>query len=330
MLDLRRRQFITLLGGAAAAWPFVARAQQDVPMPVVGYLGSASLATSDMQLAGLLRGLEEESIVAGRNAAIEYRWSDGRYDQLSPMAGDLVARKVFVIVAGGLPAALAAKAATSAIPVVFVMGADPVTSGVVPSLGRPGGNITGVSQYYSALGGKRLELLRELVPAAAIVAVLTDPGNPNSESHLSDVQNVARATGQKVVVATARNESEIDAAFAKFTGAHANALLVADDPLFTVNRKKIIAMAASSRLPAIYYTREYTTDGGLISYGSSTFENYRLAGGYVARIIKGTKPADLPVLQPTKFELVINRTTAKALGLTVPQTLQATADEVIE
>ena len=310
--------------------PFTARAQQSSPMPVIGYLGSSSLAASDIQLAGFRHGLEEESFVEGRNAAVEYRWSDGQYDQLPAMATDLVDSKVLVILASGLPAAIAAKAATSTISVIFVMGADPVTSGIVPSLSRPGGNVTGISQYYGALGGKRLELLREIVPAATIVAVLTDPNNPNSENHLSDVQSVARATGQKIVVAAARNQAEVEAAFAKFAREQANALLVAHDPFFTVNRKRIIALAAQARLPAIYYTREYATDGGLISYGSSTFENYRLAGGYVARIIKGTKPSDLPVLQPTKFELVINRKSAKALGLAVPQTLQVIADEVIE
>jgi putative tryptophan/tyrosine transport system substrate-binding protein len=327
---MRRRDFITLAGGGAAAWPLLARAQQGISIPVIGYLGSASRASSDNQLAGFHRGLEEESFVESRDATIEYRWSDGQYEQLSPMATDLVARKVLVILASGLPAALAAKAATSTIPIIFVMGADPVTSGIVPSLVRPSGNITGVSQYYGALGGKRLEMLREIVPTAAIIAVLTDPNNPNYESHLSDVQSVARATGQKIVVAAVRNEAEVDAAFARFSSEHADALLVADDPFFTVNRKRIIALAAQARLPAIYYTREYTIDGGLMSYGSSTYENYRLAGDYVARVIKGATPPDLPVLQPTKFELVINRNTAKALGLTLPQTFQATADEVIE
>jgi len=306
------------------------RAQQSTATVNAGYLGSSSLAASDVQLAGFHRGLEEESLIEGRDVAIEYRWSNGRYDRLPPLAIDLISRKVLVILASGLPAALAVKALTSTTPVVFVMGADPVTSGTVPSLSRPGGNITGVSQYYGALGGKRLELLREIVPAATIVAFLTDPNNPNSESHLSDVQNAARTKGQKVIVASARNEAEVDAAFAKFASEHASALLVADDPFFTVTRKRIIALAAQLRLPAIYYTREYTTDGGLLSYGSSTYENYRLAGGYVGRIIKGAKPADLPVLQPTKFEMVINRNTAKALGLAVPQTLEAMADEVIE
>jgi len=325
---VRRREFIAVLT-SAAAWPLVVRAQQ-AAVPVIGYLGSSSLASSDNQLAGFHRGLEQGSFAENRGAKIEYRWSDGRYDQLQPMAVDLVDRKVGVILAAGLPAALAAKTATSTIPIVFVMGADPVTSGMVPSLNRPGGNVTGISQYYGSLGGKRLELLREIVPGATLVGVLTDPNNPNSEGHLSDVQNVARATRQKIVVATARDVDEIDAAFAKFVGERANALLVADDPFFTVNRKKIVVLAAQSHLPAIYYTREYPTDGGLVSYGSSTFENFRLAGGYVGRIIKGAKPADLPVLQPTKFELVINRKTAKGLGLSVPPSLLVAADEVIE
>jgi len=281
-------------------------------------------------LTGFRRGLEEVSLAENRDARIEYRWSGGRYDELQPMAAELVDRKVGGILAAGLPAALAAKTATSTIPIVFVMGADPVTSGIVPSFNRPGGNVTGISQYYGSLGGKRLELLHEIVAGAALVAVLTNSNNPNSESHLSDVQNVARATGQKIVVASVRNEAEMDAAFTKFVSERASALLVADDPFFGVYRKKIIALAAQSHLPAIYYTREFTTDGGLVSYGSSTYENFRLAGDYVGRIIKGAKPAHLPVLQPTKFELVINRKTARTLGLNVPQSLLVAADEVIE
>jgi putative ABC transport system substrate-binding protein len=327
---MRRRDFITLIGGAAVTWPIAAPAQQSGAMPLIGYLGSSSLDSTENQLAGFHRGLEEQGLVPGRNVTIEHRWSDGHYDRLPKLAAELVGRNVDLILGAGLPATLAAKAATAQIPIVFVMGADPVTSGIAASLNRPGGNITGVSQYYGALGGKRLELLRDLVPAAAIVAVLTDPNNPNSETHLSDVKNVARAKQQQIVLAGASNEAEIDAAFAKFAGARVDALLVADDPLFGVSRKKIVALAAQFRLPAIYYTREFAADGGLISYGSSTFENYRLAGAYAGRIVKGARPADLPVLQPTKFELVINLKTAKALGLAVPQSLLVAADEAIE
>jgi putative tryptophan/tyrosine transport system substrate-binding protein len=327
---MRRRDFITVISGVAVTWPIAVVAQQGGAMPVVGYLGSASLESAQNQLAGFRRGLEEQAFFAGNNVLIEQRWSDGHYDRLPKLAAELAGRKLDLILGAGLPATLAAKAATAQIPIVFVMGADPVTSGIVASLNRPGGNITGISQYYGALGGKRLELLRDIVPAAGIVAVLTNTNNPNSETHLSDVENVARAKQQKIVVAAARDEAEIDAAITKFVGARADALLLADDPLFTVNRNKIIALAARFRLPAIYYTREFVSDGGLISYGSSTFENYRLAGTYAGRIMKGAKAADLPVLQPTKFELVINLKTAKALSLAVPQSLLVAADEVIE
>lgn len=327
---MRRRDFITLMSGVAVTWPIAVPAQQGGAIPVIGYLGSSSLESAQDQLAGFRRGLEEEAFFDGSNVRIEQRWSDGHYDRLPKLAAELAGRKLDLILGAGLPATLAAKAATAQIPIVFVMGADPVTSGVVASLNRPGGNITGISQYYGALGGKRLELLRDIVPAAAIIAVLTDTNNPNSEAHLSDVENVARVKQQKIVIGAAGNEAEIDVAFTKFVGAQADALLVADDPLFGANRKKIVALAAQFRLPTIYYTREFVSDGGLISYGSSTLENYRLAGTYAGRIIKGAKAADLPVSQPTKFELVINLKTAKALSLAVPQSLLVAADEVIE
>ncbi len=261
---------------------------------------------------------------------IEFRWADGHYDLLPAMTAEFVSRKVSVFLAGGLPSALAAKAVTATIPIVFVMGADPVTSGVVSSLNRPGGNVTGVSQYYGALGGKRLELLRAIVPAVTTIAVLSDPNNPNADSHLSDVQSAARAMGQKIEIATARTEVEIAVAFSSFVHERAGALLVADDPLFSVRREQIVSLAAEQKLPAIYYAREFAAAGGLISYGSSSKENGRLAGVYVGKILNGAKPEDLPALQPTKFDLVINLKTAKRLGLTVPQTLLATADEVIE
>jgi putative ABC transport system substrate-binding protein len=324
---MRRREFIAGLG--AVAWPLAARAQQ-AGVPVIGYLGSSSLNVSADQLAGFRQGIKEATFVEGGNVAIEYHWSEGNYERLPAMAVELARRQVAVILASGLPAALAAKTASPTIPIVFVMGADPVTSGVVSSFNRPGGNVTGVSQFYGALGGKRLELLREIVPAATTVAVLTNPNNPNSQSHLTDVQAVARALGQKITVAAARNEAEINAAFAEFARQRADALLVADDPLFNVRRGQIAALAAQLKLPAIYYAREYAVDGGLITYGSVSSDNYRLAGGYVGRILNGAKPADLPVLQPTKFELIINLKTAKTLGVTVPPTVIARADEVIE
>jgi putative tryptophan/tyrosine transport system substrate-binding protein len=325
---LKRRAFIAALGGAATL-PVIARAQQPA-MPVIGYLGSSSLAASDNQLASFRQGLKDASFAEGRNLAIEYRWSDGQYGRLPAMAAELADRRVAVIFASGLPAALAAKAATATIPIIFVMGADPVTSGLVPSFNRPGGNITGISQFYGALGGKRLELLREIVPTADRVAVLIDPDNPNSKDHLRDVETVARAKRQEIATAAARNEDEINAAFSSFARERAHALLVADDPFFTVHRKQIVGLAKQMQLPAIYYTREYATDGGLITYGSSTNDNYRLAGGYVVRVINGAKPADLPVLQPTRFELVINLKTAQPLRLTIPPALLARADEVIE
>jgi putative ABC transport system substrate-binding protein len=303
---------------------------QQAPMPVVGFLSSSSLAASNDQLSGFRQGLEKASFVEGHNLAIEFRWCDGQYDRLPAFAAEIARSHVTVIVASGLPAALAVKASGSTIPIVFVIGADPVTTGLVPSFNRPGGNITGISQFYGALGGKRLEILREITPAAITIAVLADPGNPNYESHLADVQAVAQAKGQKIVIADARNEAEMDAAFAKFKREGADALLVADDPFFTAHRAQIVSLASQLRLPAIYYAREFAADGGLITYGSSSRENYRLAGGYVGRIINGTKPADLPVMQPIKFDLVINLKTAKALGLRVPQTLLVAADEVIE
>ena len=327
---MKRRTFIAGLGGAAAAgaWPLRLSAQQ--AMPVIGFISSSSFVASADQLAGFRRGLSEAGLVEGRNVAIEYRWSEGQYDRLPPMMAELVSRTASVILASGLPATFAAKASAATIPIVFVIGADPVTSGVVARLNRPGGNITGISQFYGALGGKRLEMLRDIVPSAATIAVLSDPNNPNAESHLNDVRAAASAMGQKIETGAARTEAEIDAAFAAFMRARASALLVADDPFFTVRRAQIISLAAQHQLPAIYYAREFPAAGGLISYGSPSSDNYRLAGGYIVRILKGDKAGDLPVLQPTKFEMVLNLKTAKALGLTIPPTLLARADEVIE
>jgi len=327
---MKRREFITLLGGAAAAWPLAARAQQSGPMPVIGYFSTHSREYDGPRLAALRRSLSEAGYVEGTNVAIEYRWTEGNYDRLAAQAAEFARHRVAVIFASSLPAALAAKAATTTIPIVFVMGADPVKLGVVASLNQPGGNVTGVTQFYGALGGKRLELIRELVPAASMIAVLTNPRNPNSEDHLSDVRAAAQAMGQRILVFPVSAASEIAPAFAGLLSQGANALLVADDSFFSTRRDQIVAQAASRAMPAIYYTREFAEAGGLISYGSNPIANYIQAGAYVARILKGMAPADLPVQQPTKFELVINLKTAKALRIEVPPTLLARADEVIE
>jgi putative ABC transport system substrate-binding protein len=326
---MKRREFIMLIVGAVAACPLSAHAQQK-PVSVIGYLSSTSLNASTDQLVGLRQGLNETGFFDGRNILIEYRWSEGRYDRLPGMAAELVNNHVSTILASGLPAVLAAKRVSASIPIVFVIGADPVASGVVPSLNRPDGNVTGISQFYGALGAKRLELLREIVPTAAKIAVLSDPNNPNAESHLNEVREAVHTIGQTIEVATARTETEIDAAFATFAREKASALLVTDDPFFTVRREQIVALAARHRIPAIYYVRGFAEAGGLISYGSSTNDNFRQAGVYVGRILNGTKPSELPVLQPTKFEMVLNLKTAKSLELTIPQSLLLRADEVIE
>jgi putative ABC transport system substrate-binding protein len=323
---MRRREFLGVMGGAAA-WPLAARAQ---PIPVIAYLSSQSAGVDAERIAALRRSLAEAGYVEGTNLAIEYRFADGNYDRLAAQATELVRQRVAIIFAASLPSALAAKAATATIPIVFVMGADPVKLGVVASLSRPGGNMTGVYQFYGALGGKRLELLRELVPKASLVAVLTNPKNPNSEDHLADVRAAARAMGQRVGVFPVSTDGEIHLTFASIANQRADALLVTDDPFFSTRRDQILAQANNRALPAIYYAREFARDGGLISYGSSAVANYGRAGAYVGRILKGTAPADLPIEQPTKFELVINLKTARTLGLLVPPSLLATADEVIE
>jgi putative ABC transport system substrate-binding protein len=330
---VRRREFIALIGAAAASallWPRPARAQQSGPLPVIGYFSSQSLDYDAPRLAAMRQSLAEAGFVEGRNVAIEFHWVEGDYDRLAGQAAEFVRQRVAVIFAGSLPAALAAKAATTTIPIVFVMGADPVKFGVVASLNQPGGNVTGVTQFYGALGGKRLELIRELVPTASIIAVFTNPRNPNSEDHLADVRTAAQAMGQRILVFPVSAASEIEPAFANLVRQGANALLVADDPFFSTRRDEIVTQAGSRAIPAIYYTREFAVAGGLISYGSNPIGNYSRAGAYLARILKGTAPAELPIEQPTKFELVINLKTAKTLGLTVPLTLQAAADEVIE
>jgi ABC-type uncharacterized transport system substrate-binding protein len=327
MNGIDRRAFTSLLAAAGAAWPLAARAQQ---MPVIGYLSSLSPSADTWRLAALRQSLAEAGYSEGVNIAFEYRWAEGDYDRLAAQAAEFVRRGVAVIFAAALPSALAAKAATTAIPIVFVMGADPVKFGVVASLNEPGANITGIYQFYGALGGKRFELLRELVPAASLIAVLTNPKNPNSEDHLADIEAAARAMGQRILVVPVSADADIAPAFAKMADARVSALLVADDPFFGARRDQLIAQANSRALPAIYYAREFVAAGGLISYGSDSTYNYARGGAYVARILKGAPPAALPIEQPTKFELVINLKTAKALGLTVPLTLHAAAADVIE
>ena len=325
---MKRRDFIAGLG-SAAAWPPAARAQQS-SMPVIGYLSSQSASADAGRIAAMRKSLAEAGYAEGTNLAIEYRWAEGDYDRLAAQTAEFVRHRVAVIFAASLPSALAAKAATATVPIVFVMGADPVKLGVVPSLNRPGGNVTGVYQVYGSLGGKRLELIRELVPKTSLIAILTNPKNPNSEDHLDDVRAAAQAMGQRILVLPVSADGDVEAVFASIAQQRADALLVADDPFFSTRRHQLVAQANGRALPAIYYTREFATDGGLVSYGSNAIANYGRAGAYVARILKGTPPAELPIEQPTKFELVINLKTAKALGLNVPPSLLARADEVIE
>jgi putative ABC transport system substrate-binding protein len=325
---VRRRELIILLGSLAVAWPLRARAQQRA-MPVIGFLSSAPPGPSS--LAAFRRGLSETGFVEGQNVAIEYRVAEGRYERLPALAADLVSRNVAVIVASGaLPSALAAKGATSMIPIVFTGVGDPVGAGLVASLARPGGNLTGFDLMSTELMPKRFELLSELVPRARVVALLVNPNYANTERIIREVQEAARGKGVQLHILKAGNASEIDTAFASLVQLHAGALVVGADPFFNTRREQIVALAAQHAVPASYEFRESAAAGGLISYGSSLSSINRQAGIYVGRILKGEIPADLPVQQATKFELVINLKTAKALGLTVPQSLLAAADEVIE
>jgi ABC-type uncharacterized transport system substrate-binding protein len=331
MFDVRRREFITLLGGAAAAWPLAARAQQP-SMPVIGFLSGRSPYESAGAVDAFRRGLDEAGYFESRNVIVEYRWAEGRYDRLPALAAELVSRQVAVIAAVGGPASgQAAKAATATIPIVFISGADPVQEGLVASLNKPGGNATGVAPLLPAMEGKRLGLLREVVPNAPLIAVLLNPASTSNFKHeLSDVQESARAVGQQLLILRASSEDEIDSAFATAAEQRAGGLLVAADPFLTSRRERIVAFAARYNIPAIYEVREFAAAGGLMSYGINLAAAYRQASNYVARILKGEKPGDIPVLQPTKFDFVINLKTARALGLAIPSGLLAIADDVIE
>jgi putative ABC transport system substrate-binding protein len=326
---MRRREFIAGLGGIAA-WPLKARAQQPA-LPVIGFLGAASPDGYAPFVGGFLRGLKEAGFIDSENVAIVYRWAEGRYDRLPALAAELVAKRVSVMVAtGGLSSSLAAKDATKTIPIVFTLGSDPLKAGLVASLNRPGGNVTGISLFAYLLDAKRVELMHELVPSATMIALLANPNNPQTDAQLADVEAACRTFGQQVVILKARSDSEIEEAFAALAQRRVSALLVSADPFFLGRRHQIVASVARHSIPAMYEWRQFAEADGLMSYGVDLVDAYRQAGVYVAKILNGAKPADLPILQPTKFEFVINLKTAKKMGLDLPAKLLALADDVIE
>jgi putative ABC transport system substrate-binding protein len=331
MFGLKRREFMTLLGGAVAAWPLAARAQQ-AAIPVIGFLSIRSAGTDAQFLVSFRQALSEAGFVEGRNVAVEYRYAEGHFDRLPALAADLVRRPVALIVAtGGTPASLAAKAATATIPIVFTTGDDPIKAGLVHSLNRPEGNLTGVTTSFGEAAPKRLGLLREILPKAAIIGVLVNPNDSiAANSETSDMRTAARSVGQRIEILQAGTERDIDTAFARLIDMGGAALLVAPNSLFVTQANQLVALAARHTIPTLYWRREFVEAGGLMSYGSNLADALRVAGVYAGRILRGAKPADLPVQQPTKFELVINLKTAKALGLTIPETFLTRADEVIE
>jgi putative ABC transport system substrate-binding protein len=326
-INIARRKFIAAVGGTAVAWPFAARTQQPA-MPVVGFLRSTSAADSTQLVTAFRQGLKNVGFVEGQNVAIEYRWADNNLDRLPALVAELISRPVAVIV-GNNAAVFAAKAATTTVPIVFAYGSDPVQDGLVTSLNRPGGNVTGVI-FFAALGAKRLELLHQLVPQATKIGMFVNPNTPETEAERKDVQAAAQAIGRQLIIIEINSDRDIDTAFATFVQRGAGALLIGTGPFLLSHREKLVALAARYALPACYFVREFVADGGLMSYGTSIIDAYRQAGIYAGRILNGEKPSDLPVMQSTKFEFVINLKTAKALGLNVPQSLLVAADEVIE
>jgi ABC-type uncharacterized transport system substrate-binding protein len=326
---MRRREFISILGGAAAAWPLGARAQQ-TPLPVLGFLRNTSAASSTNLVAAFRQGLKEVGYIEGQNLAIEFRWSDGRDDQLPIMAADLVGLPVAVLVAANLTALVAAKAATKSIPIVFVTGDDPIQLGFVSSFNRPTDNITGISFYSGTLGTKQLELLHQLVPNAVLIGMLVNPNNPAADGQIAVVQAAAKTLGVQTRVATPRSENDVEPVFAGFAQQHVSAVLIGGDALFNSQRSRIAKLAAHHAMPTIHFAPEYVAAGGLMSYGASIADAYRQVGLYAGRLLKGAKPSELPIMLPTKFELLINLKAAKSLALTIPPGVLAIADEVIE
>jgi len=327
---VRRRDFITLLGGAAASWPLAARAQQ-AAMPVIGFMHTLSPESVLSPMVGFHQGLKEAGYIEGQNVAIEYRWAQGHYDRLPELAADLVGRKIAVIVAaGGDPCPQIAKSATQTIPIVFITLGDPVGNGLVTSLNRPGGNATGVTIFGPAAVTKRVQLLHEVAPQATVIAFLMNPNNPNSNIEIAAAQAAASSLGKRIIVFAASSESELEATFTSMVQSDIGALLGASDPFLFSRRDRLASLTARYGVPAIYYLSEFARAGGLMTYGNSLTDMYRLMGVYVGRVLKGEKAADLPVVQSTKFELVINMQTAKTLGIEVPNSMQLLAEEVIE